>query len=145
VATVLSENGADIDLVIAGFLHDILEDTKITEEELIAKFGKKITFLVKEVTEDKSKSWEERKENTLEHLKVASLEVKMLECADHLVNNSELLKEYLIHGDDVWKVFNRGKKEKGAYELKIVDALKDLDNLKMYQELRKVTNDLLNK
>src|SRR5919201_2353848 len=47
-------DGADAELVAAGWLHDTIEDTKTTREELAAKFGKRVAALVAEVTDDMS-------------------------------------------------------------------------------------------
>jgi len=68
VASLLAEvtNGRDPILVIGGLLHDTIEDTETTFEELKAEFGLPVARLVQEVTDDKSLPKEERKKITSE-------------------------------------------------------------------------------
>jgi len=58
---ILQRMNGDTDLLIAGVLHDILEDTQATEEEIAQIFGSEVAHLVAAHSEDKSKTWEERK------------------------------------------------------------------------------------
>ena len=62
VADILSEYGFDDNVVAAGYLHDVIEDTKYTKEDLLKAFNEDILSLVLGDTEkDKSLSWEEKK------------------------------------------------------------------------------------
>ena len=66
VADILSEYGFDDNVVAAGYLHDVIEDTKYTKEDLLKAFNEDILSLVLGDTEkDKSLSWEERKIETI--------------------------------------------------------------------------------
>ena len=60
VALLVSRMTKDEEVIAAGYLHDVLEDTAVTEEELEQAFGRRVLELVKAETEDKSLSWEER-------------------------------------------------------------------------------------
>ena len=64
------------DLIVAGVLHDVLEDTAVTYEELIAEFGERVAQLVKSHSEDKRKSWKERKMHTIDLCANAPLDVR---------------------------------------------------------------------
>ena len=86
VMQILTKNGCDEDTIVAGILHDTLEDTKTTIKELEYYFGPKVAKLVASETEDKTKSWHERKQATIDRTKNASYEEKLIRCADQLAN-----------------------------------------------------------
>jgi (p)ppGpp synthase/HD superfamily hydrolase len=67
VANILESYGFDDNVVAAGFLHDVIEDTKYTNNDIEEKFGTDIESLVVGASEpDKSLSWEDRKKHTIE-------------------------------------------------------------------------------
>jgi guanosine-3',5'-bis(diphosphate) 3'-pyrophosphohydrolase len=88
VASVLaSEGGIEDDvLLIAGILHDTVEDTETTFEELAQKFGPAVASLVRELTDDKSLTKAERKLLQIEHARTASTGAKQLKIADKICN-----------------------------------------------------------
>ncbi len=137
VALELAKNGADDELISAGLLHDTVEDAGITIEELKSTFGDKITDYVLFETENKKLSWEERKQNTIDALKnTDNRNYHMLVCADKLSNIKDIQNDITEKGEDAWSVFKRGKdKQKWLFE-SLVDALKVIDDLDMYQEFK---------
>lgn len=76
----------DIDVVCAALLHDTVEDTDTSLEEIEAKFGKRVASLVSEVTDDKSLPKARRKELQVEHASHLSKEAKLIKLADKIVN-----------------------------------------------------------
>jgi len=78
--------GADTVLIAGGVLHDTVEDTDATQDDLVALFGDEIAALVMEVTDDKSLSKAERKRQQVGHAAVASPRAKMLKLADKTSN-----------------------------------------------------------
>ena len=64
VALQLERAGFSAELVAAGFLHDVVEDTPISMQEIEERFGKLVAYYVAGNTEDKTKSWEERKQHS---------------------------------------------------------------------------------
>ena len=110
VMQILCEMEADEVLKIAGVLHDTLEDTDTTEEEIEKLFGEKVLRLVKSNSENKTLSWQERKQHTIDELKTAPLDVQMLILADKLSNMKSLLADYTNQGEDLWKRFNAPKR-----------------------------------
>ena len=74
VGMLLQRVGADDDTVIAGILHDVVEDTKYTLDDIENIFGKNVRNIVDEVTEDKSLEWKKRKEEAIEKVRNASLQ-----------------------------------------------------------------------
>jgi len=79
------------DVLCAALLHYVIEDTETTEEELLAHFGKKVTAIVKEVTDDKSLAKDVRKRLQVEHAPFASHEAKLVKLADKICNVSDIL------------------------------------------------------
>ena len=83
--------GKDSVLVIAGLLHDTLEDTDTSYDELVAEFGLEVAALVAEVTDDKSLEQAERKRRQVEHAHRKSRRAKMLKLADKTSNLHSIL------------------------------------------------------
>ena len=77
-----SIGGADLDVVIAAVLHDTVEDTSATPEELTEAFGERVAGLVAEVTDDKTLPKGDRKRLQIEHARHASPGAKLIKLAD---------------------------------------------------------------
>ncbi|MTH53113.1 HD domain-containing protein [Bacillus mangrovi] len=122
-ATILLKAGASEELIAAGYLHDTVEDTDTSLEDLEERFGAGVAKLVAFNTEDKSGSWEERKQATISHAGAASLEEKMLLAADKLDNLQSIEQEYAKHGEALWTHFKRGKEEQSWYYGEVVKEL----------------------
>jgi len=80
----------DIDILAAALLHDCLEDTATTDEELRQAFGEPVLALVKEVSDDKPLPKDERKRLQLEHAPHASLGAKQIKLVDKISNVREI-------------------------------------------------------
>lgn len=110
VAKLLIEYEYGEAVVIAGVLHDTVEDTRVTLEEVRTQFGDTVAELVAAVTElPRSCTWEERKREILSRLATAPVEVLALECADKLDNIREIEANYERNGEATWERFNRPK------------------------------------
>jgi len=86
VGTILLNYNAPIEAVVAGFLHDVVEDTDVSLSEIEDKFGSEVTALVGHVTEDKSLPWRERNIQLANQYRKAPLEAKLVGCADKFDN-----------------------------------------------------------
>jgi (p)ppGpp synthase/HD superfamily hydrolase len=109
VARILIECGASDDLVLAAVLHDVVEDTPVTIEQVRAEFGENVAALVQATSEaEKKDTWENRKRAMLAMSESASQDILLLELADRLDNIREIQRDLSREGDAVWKRFNRG-------------------------------------
>lgn len=79
------------DVLCAALLHDVIEDTQTTEEELVTKFGKKVAAIVMELSDDKSLAKDVRKRLQIEHAPFASHEAKLVKLADKICNLRDML------------------------------------------------------
>ena len=115
VAAILMKNNASEDMIVAGLLHDVIEEENVELAEIERSFGKKIADLVNFVTEPKElrksdmdgkKTWEARKQSTINKIKSATDEQKLLLCADKLANIRDIIIEYKKLGNELWQKFN---------------------------------------
>jgi (p)ppGpp synthase/HD superfamily hydrolase len=81
-----SNPNLDVELMMAAFLHDTVEDTGVTLQELEERFGKDVADLVAEVTDDKSLPKETRKQLQVEHTPEKSSRAQTLKLADKISN-----------------------------------------------------------
>lgn len=109
VASILSRHGFAEHVVAAGVLHDVLEDTPVTYDDLVEEFGEDVARLVRHASEeDKSLPWEERKKAYLERFPHKPWEAQAITLADKIDNllSIEVCKH---HFGDPWPMFKRGR------------------------------------
>ena len=141
----------DEDILCASVLHDTVEDTPVTKEEIETKFGKRVAHLVMSDSEDKMRhlseedSWLMRKQATLDALERASYDEKIICLADKLANVRELAKDYADLGEKLWERFNqKDKKMHGWYYLGIAERLTELKETLAYKEYLHLCNKIFN-
>lgn len=109
VAAILSRHGFAEEVVIAGALHDVMEDCGVTHDTLATTFGANVAELVRHVSEeDKSLPWEERKRAYLEHFSKKPWAAQAITLADKIDNFESIVVCAKYHGDP-WAMFKRGK------------------------------------
>lgn len=128
VGLILSQAGASEDVVIAGILHDTIEDCEpygsVTQELLSQKFGERVAKLVSSVTEkDKSLSWHERKEKALVEIAAFSQDSLLVKSGDVISNNTELIRDFDTDGDATFERFNASKEEIISHTLQVIRTL----------------------
>ncbi len=126
VADIVSTMTQDEEVRSAAVLHDTIEDCGVTREQLAEEFSDRVADLVAWESEDKSKSWMERKSTTIENLKTAPRDLQMIEMADKLSNMRDIDRDYPMYGDDLWNRFNMKDKDTiGWYYKSVRDVLQD--------------------
>ncbi len=145
-ALILAQNGADDLLICAGLLHDTIEDGSVSEYELAEKFPPEVVKLVMLDSEDKSQSWENRKEAVLTSLRQSdSRQYKMLICADKLSNLRSIEKQKKLLGDNVWDMFKRPKEKQEWFYRGLASVLAPIEDLPMYSEFTDSVNRIFKK
>jgi len=84
VAEILDRFDCGDDVVVAGFLHDTIEDAGVTRDDLVQRFGSDVADLVVEVTDDKSLPKKERKRLQVENARKKSVRAQMIKPAGGL-------------------------------------------------------------
>lgn len=128
VGIILARTGASEAVVIAGVLHDTIEDStatrKVTKEMITDRFGEDVATLVDSVTEqDKDLPWEDRKREALEHIATFSNDSLLVKSADVIANGSELIEDYREHGEDVFANFNAPKDKILGHYLRVIETI----------------------
>ena len=145
VLQILAVNGCSLDVQIAGVLHDTVEDTDTTMEEIEALFGKRIAELVQSDTEDKSLSWQERKQATIDGIRTESREAQEILCADKLSNIKSLYLDLKKDGDKIWSHFTGTPAQTEWYYREIVKELSHFAGRPMYEELKSYVDMVFSK
>ncbi len=116
VALILARHGFSDTVLAAALVHDIVEDTSVSADEIRAELGGKVAELVAPLTHDDSLSWDDKKKSYIETVRKASENVKAISVADKIANARSLLAAYEEQGTAIWKHFNRGRDKKMWFE-----------------------------
>lgn len=140
-ASIVGTMTTDDEIIAGAVLHDVVEDTDTTVETVKALFGERVANLVASESEDKRENlsaqstWKIRKQETLDHLKTAPVDVKMITLGDKLSNMRAIYRDYNTIGDELWQRFNqKDKNEHYWYYQGIADCLPELKNYQAYKE-----------
>lgn len=112
----------DLDILQAAILHDTIEDTETTREELLLQFGKEVTDYVIEMTDDKSLPKAERKRLQVVNAPNKSKGAKLIKLCDKICNITDVMNDPPTH----WNLERR--KEYYNWAEQVVKAL-DCDNI----------------
>ena len=138
----------DEEVLCAAMLHDTVEDTDTTPEQLQALFGERVAYLVSTETENKrrdlpaAETWIFRKQETLETLKNAEdIGVKILWLSDKLSNMRSFYREYVKVGSAVWNACHEKDPTRQAwYYRSVAECLSCLSGYEAYKEYVKLIN-----
>lgn len=137
VAWLVGEYTKEEDVVVAAWLHDTLEDTDYTKEELEEDFGEKVRLLVENVSEPKEidgkkLNWEEKKAAYNEQLKKAPEGALIIAAADKIHNMRSWIEDYYDHHARFLKDFGGSLDERAM-------KYQDLSNILN----RRLSNDII--
>ena len=143
VALILSTISKDEDIVIAGVLHDVVEDTDTTPKEIEKLFGIKVAKLVLECSEkDRSLSWKERKDQVLDKIKTISDAAALIKSADVLHNLYEINEKIKEQGVSFMNNFNASFEDKLIYEHNRLEKLKTFHPNPLLKDVEKKLREL---
>lgn len=133
VCKLVAENNCSDEVLAAALLHDIVEDTDVTIDEVEIKFGKQVAELVRGATEleklekksiEKGSSWQQRKEHTIHFLQhEASIDQLLVSAADKLDNLRSIVYDHERIGENIWLRFNATKIQQAWYYNSIAQIL----------------------
>jgi myo-inositol-1(or 4)-monophosphatase len=137
----------DQNLIAAAVLHDVVEDTDVTIEEIEERFGRRVRELVDSETEDKradlppESTWRIRKEESLSVLKnTDDNAVLMVWLGDKLANMRAIYRDFKIEGNNMWQRFNqKDVNEQAWYYRSIVALTKALSGTSAWIEYKTLT------
>ena len=140
----------DEEVMSAAVLHDTVEDTGTSIEEIKKIFGTRIATLVADESEDKREdqkaedTWKVRKQETIDHLSHASRDAKIIALGDKLSNMRAMKRDYTRIGDELWKRFNqKDPAEHGWYYRSIGKALEsELGDTPEWQEYMRLVEEV---
>lgn len=145
VARILEQAGYDENIVAAGLVHDVIEDSDLTEEYLRASLGDLVVDIVTAVSEDKNLEWEDRKAKYVESVVSAGESVWAVSVADKIHNAENFIEHHAVAGPESWQVFNRGKDKKIWFEELLFTGLSSVWNhelLSVYKDRLEVLKHL---
>jgi len=126
VGLILARAGAEEEIVIAGILHDTIEDSdgRITKQDIEQEFGSRVAEMVSDVTEqDKSLPWEERKRLAREHVAEMSKDSLLVKSGDVVHNLTEIGIDLEREGGKIFERFNAPKEQQLEVYTKLVGAI----------------------
>ncbi|MBR2089887.1 MAG: bifunctional (p)ppGpp synthetase/guanosine-3',5'-bis(diphosphate) 3'-pyrophosphohydrolase [Fibrobacter sp.] len=131
----------DQELLAAAALHDTVEDTDVTLDDIRREFGDRVAKLVEEESDvfmegvSEADSWHERKQAAIDRLSRASRDAKMVALGDKLSNARIIYRDFVQKGDKLWSIFHvKDVKEHEWHYRGLASSLKELEGTFAYTE-----------
>lgn len=131
----------DQELLAAAALHDTVEDTDVTIEQIRSEFGERVaSFVAAESDEphqrpDSVENWRARKQAAIDRLAHASRDAKIVALGDKLSNMRAIARDYAEQGDRLWDLFHaKDPKDHEWHYRGLADALSELRDTFAYKE-----------
>ncbi len=143
VAALVLEMGGNEDLAIAALLHDAVEDQggKKTLNEIRTRYGEPVAAIVADCSDAftfPKPPWEKRKQQYLDHLKIADTPAQMVSLADKIHNARSILLDLRRDGPKTWKKFHGGKTGTLWYYNSLTDIFQQLQTHDYVDELARI-------
>ena len=143
---------ADQELLAAAALHDTVEDTDVTVDDLRARFGERIAKLVAQESDvmienvSEEDSWHARKQAAIDRLSAAPHDAKMVALGDKLSNMRAIARDYAEQGDALWNLFHtKDPKEHEWHYRGLAGALQELQDTWAYKEFVTLIDQVFSK
>jgi len=143
---IVSTITSDQELLAAAALHDTVEDTAVTVEQLRAEFGDRVASLVADESDtftegvSEQDSWHSRKQAAIDRLSKASHDAKIVALGDKLSNMRAIARDYSVKGDSLWNIFH--VKDRASHEWHyrgLLESLRELDSF-AFREFEELVN-----
>ena len=139
----------DQEILAAAALHDTVEDTDVTVDQIRSEFGDRIASLVAAETDavmegkSENETWHERKQAAIDRLARVSRDAKIVAMGDKLSNMRAIARDYAMQGDALWNLFHvNDPKEHEWHYRGLADALRDLKDTFAFQEFETLINQV---
>ncbi|MBQ5547914.1 MAG: bifunctional (p)ppGpp synthetase/guanosine-3',5'-bis(diphosphate) 3'-pyrophosphohydrolase [Prevotella sp.] len=139
----------DQELLAATVLHDTVEDTDVTIEQIRTEFGERVaSFVAAESDEphqrpDSVENWRDRKQAAINRIARASRDAKIVALGDKLSNMRAIARDYALQGDDLWDLFHaKDPKDHEWHYRGLADALSELNDTFAYKEFENLINQV---
>ncbi len=143
----------DQELLAAAALHDVIEDTEVTVDELREMFGERIAHLVHAESDqidgvlfdgqNEEETWHARKQAAIDRLAAAPHDAKVVAMGDKLSNMRAIARDYKEKGDALWSIFH--VKDKASHEWHyrgLAASLSELSGTFAYQEFVRLIDEV---
>ena len=142
----------DQELLAAAALHDTVEDTDVTIEQISTEFGERVaSFVAVESDEphqrrDSVENWRARKQAAIDRIARASRDAKIVALGDKLSNMRAIARDYAQQGDALWDLFHaKDPKDHEWHYRELADALSELHDTFAYKEFENLINQVFGK
>ena len=142
----------DQELLAAAALHDVVEDTDVSVDEIRAEFGDRIAALVAAESDtfeegvSEEDSWHSRKRAAIERLASASHDAKIVALGDKLSNMRAIARDWAVQGDSFWNIFHaKDPKDHEWHDRGLAESLRELQDTFAYKEFESLINQVFGK
>ena len=149
---IVSTMTADQELLAAAALHDTVEDTDVTVEQLREEFGDRIADLVAVESDvmdegvNEEDSWRARKEAGIQRLARAGRDAKIVALGDKLSNMRAIARDYAAQGEALWSIFHAKDPKQHAWRYRaLADAMRELEGTAAFSEFESLIDKVFGK
>ena len=151
-AAIVASETSDPELLAAAILHDVVEDTPVTLEEIQRAFGARVASLVAAESDtpvpdvSEHESWYARKQEAIRRLRTASREAKLVALGDKLSNLRAIARDHAQRADGIWELFHVTDREAHEWHYRgLADALSELSGTYAYAEFLRLIEEVFGK
>lgn len=150
--TIVATMTSDQELLAAAALHDTVEDTDVTIDQIRAEFGDRIASLVAADSDipvqdmNAEDSWYVRKQAAIDRIAASSHDAKIVAMGDKLSNMRAIARDYVMQGDALWNLFRvKNRKDHEWHYRGLAEALLELQDTFAYKEFEQLINQVFTK
>ena len=150
--SIVATMSADQEMLAAAALHDTVEDTEVTLQQIREEFGERVAELVACDTDTaregdrNEKGWHQRKQEAIDRIASAPHDAKIVALGDKLSNMRAIARDYSVQGDALWQLFRtHDPKEHEWHYRGLAESLSELRDTFAYKEFERLINQVFTK
>ena len=140
----------DLELLAAAALHDTVEDTDVTVEQICQEFGERVASLVAAESDvvmegiSEEDSWHARKQAAIDRLAKAPHDAKIVALGDKLSNMRAIARDYAVQGDKLWSLFHTKDPNEHEWHYRgLANSLRELSDTFAFKEFETLINQVV--